>query len=287
MTGPAVVGLGGGHGLAVTLSAVRRYSTDITAVVSVADDGGSSGRIRKDFGLPAPGDIRRCLAALADDPRGAWPRAFGLRFQSGDVEGHALGNLVLAALVDTTGSFVGAIEEAGRLLRCRGRVYPATTGAVVLTADTAAGQVVGQTAVEDHFGAIIQVGIDPPDAGCPPQVVGALRGADQIVLGPGSLFTSVLAVTAVPEIRRALLAKPPVFVCNLKASKETPGFTVADHVGALERHGITPAVVLADPQEIELGTMPKSCPVASRRLATSTGWAHDPELLGAALYELL
>ena len=287
MSGPAVVGLGGGHGLAVTLSAVRRYAGQITAVVSVADDGGSSGRIRKDFGLPAPGDIRRCLVALADDPESAWARAFGHRFSGGDIKGHALGNLVLAALVETTGSFLGAIEEAGRLLGARGRVYPATEHAVVLTAETGTGRLSGQTAVEDHLGAITAIGVEPADSRCPKQAIAALKQADQIILGPGSLFTSVLAVTAVEEIRTLLASKRPVYVCNLKPSKETIGFSAMDHVTALRRHGINPAIVVLDPDAIEVGSVKEHDVVHRRRLAGPDGWSHDVELLADALGELV
>lgn len=286
MTRPSVVGLGGGHGLAITLSAARQYASDITAVVSVADDGGSSGRLRKDFGLPAPGDIRRCLVALAQDPESPWARAFGFRFSGGDVKGHALGNLVLAGLVETTGSFLAAIEEAGRLLGARGRVYPATDTAVVLTAETVEGRLAGQTAVEDHFGAVLTVGIEPPDAVCPAPALEALRDADQVVLGPGSLFTSVLAVTAVAGIREVLATKRVVFVCNLKPSKETPGFTAADHVEALRRHGVEPAVVLVDPQAIEIGPLTGSAGLLLHRLAQPDGWAHDPLLLSEVLADL-
>ncbi|HEY2430548.1 MAG TPA: 2-phospho-L-lactate transferase CofD family protein, partial [Acidimicrobiales bacterium] len=127
---PAVVGLGGGHGLAVTLTAARRYASQITAVVSVADDGGSSGRLRHDLGIPAPGDVRRCLVALAAEPSGPWAQAFGSRFDRGDLAGHALGNLVVAGLAETAGSFIAAIEEAGRLLDAQGRVLPATASSV-------------------------------------------------------------------------------------------------------------------------------------------------------------
>ena len=285
MTGPAVVGLGGGHGLAVTLTALRRYAGDITAVVSVADDGGSSGRIRKDFGLPAPGDIRRCLVALAGEPGSAWARAFGHRFPGGDVEGHVLGNLVLAALVEATGSFIAAVEEAGRLLQTTGRVYPATEGAVVLTAESAVGRLVGQTAVEDHASALTTVEISPRDARSPAQVLEALQRADQIVLGPGSLFTSVLAVAAVSEIREILATRRTVFVCNLKPSKETLGFTASDHVEALRRHGVRPDVVLVDPEAIEVGDVDGPTTVATC-LADTDGWAHDPELLARALRHL-
>jgi len=286
--GPSVVGLGGGHGLAVTLSAMRRYAGQITAVVSVADDGGSSGRLRGAFGLPAPGDVRRCLVALADDPGGAWARAFGLRFEGGDVDGHALGNLVLAGLTEATGSFLAAVDEAARLLSTAGRVLPATLDPVVLTGDGPAGRLVGQTTVEGHGVDLTTVAIEPSDAEVHPDVVRAIAEADQVVLGPGSLYTSVLAVVAVPRIRVALQARAGaiVFVCNLKATGETAGYDVAAHVEALIRHGVTPTTVLVDRGGVSLGEVPQRVEVVEAVLAGEGGATHDPERLAAALERL-
>ena len=138
--GPAVVALGGGHGLATALAAVRRYAGSVTAVVSVADDGGSSGRLRKDHDVPAPGDLRKCLVALAASDT-VWREAFEHRFRGGDLDGHALGNLIIVGLTQVFGDFGRALEEAGRLLECAGRVLPATTDPVVLTADGPGGGV--------------------------------------------------------------------------------------------------------------------------------------------------
>src|SRR5213595_3721279 len=135
--GPAVVALGGGHGLSATLRAARRYAGDITAIVSVADDGGSSGRLRAAFGIPAPGDLRRCLGALAD-PESPWTAAFDHRFDGGDLDGHAFGNLVIAGLAEATGDFELALAEAGRILGAAGRVIPATREAVTLKAEVRA-----------------------------------------------------------------------------------------------------------------------------------------------------
>lgn len=285
MNRPAVVGLGGGHGLAVTLSALRHYAGDITAVVSVADDGGSSGRIRRDFGLPAPGDIRRCLVALAEDPGGAWARAFGSRFEGGDVDGHVLGNLVITALVEVTGSFLAAVDEAGRLLGCLGRVLPSTLEPVVLTARSETARVIGQRAIEEHRSPILAVAIDPPNAKAPPAVLEAIAASDQVVLGPGSLFTSVLAAVAVPEIRCALRGRNLIFVANLHPPRDAPSFTVADQVAALVRHGVAPRVVLAD-QRLEIGDVADATRVVRARLAEKDGLAHDPVRLGRSLREL-
>ncbi len=148
---PRVVALGGGHGLAASLSAVRRYASEVTAIVSVADDGGSSGRLREAFGIPAPGDIRRCLVALGD-AGSLWGRAFEYRFETGELEGHAFGNLVIAGLAASTGDFTTALTEAGRLVGAAGRVLPATAGPVVLKAEVAGEEVVGQVRVQDASG---------------------------------------------------------------------------------------------------------------------------------------
>ncbi|HMC39637.1 MAG TPA: uridine diphosphate-N-acetylglucosamine-binding protein YvcK, partial [Acidimicrobiales bacterium] len=217
--GPRVVALGGGHGLATTLRAARRYAGELTAVVSVADDGGSSGRLREIAGIPAPGDLRRCLVAMAADGS-PWAPAFEYRFPngSGDLEGHALGNLLIAGLANVTGDFGRALDLAAELLGTIGRVVPATSVPVVLKADVAGREVVGQVAVSETSGAITCVSIVPPDATVPEEAGRALADADQVVLGPGSLFTSVLAVAAVPGIRAVLEARAGgrVYVCNLR-----------------------------------------------------------------------
>jgi len=288
-TGPRVVGLGGGHGLAATLAAARRYAGELTAVVSVADDGGSSGRLRRDLAIPAPGDLRRCLVALADDPSGPWPEAFGLRFDRGDLAGHALGNLVIAALVTTTGSFPAAVEEAGRLLGACGRVLPATVEPVVLSAVAGHHRLVGQVAIEECEGPIDSIGIEPPECAAPDDVLEAIASADQVVLGPGSLYTSVLAVAVVPAIREALALRGDgvVFVCNLRASQETVGYDVAAHVEALARHGIVPHVVLADTGEIAVGDVPRPGPrLVTAELALPGAWSHDAARLALALESL-
>src|SRR5687768_16209156 len=198
-TGPRVVAIGGGHGTAVTLAAVRRYAGEVTAVVSVADDGGSSGRLRQALGIPAPGDLRRCLVALSDPDTNALAAAFEHRFD----DGHALGNLLIAGLTASTGSFIAALHEAARLLDARGTVLPATTDPVVLKAVADCGEVEGQVNVASA-GRIAHVSVVPPDAAPPPEALEAIDRADQLLLGPGSLFTSVLAVVAVPALRQAL-----------------------------------------------------------------------------------
>src|SRR2546423_10389754 len=143
--GPRVVALGGGHGLSVALRAIREYAGEIAAVVSVADDGGSSGRLRRDLDVPAPGDLRRCLVALATDE--SWSKAFEHRYSWGELAGHAMGNLVLVGLAQTLGDLTSALDEAGRVLGAVGRVLPATLGAVSMTADVGGARVAGQVAI--------------------------------------------------------------------------------------------------------------------------------------------
>ena len=204
VSAPAVVALGGGHGLWATLKAARRYAADITAIVSVADDGGSSGRLRSAFGIPAPGDLRRCLVALADDS--LWTGLFEHRFHAGELEGHAFGNLLIAALADFTGDFEVALYETGRLLGREAGV-PGHAQARSCSRPRWRGRSRrGQVAVS-NAGRNLGVSLIPPDARTPGGALEAIAEADQIVVGPGSLFTSVLAVVAVPAIRQALAGR--------------------------------------------------------------------------------
>ena len=283
---PAVVALGGGHGLAATLRAVRRYAGSVTAIVSVADDGGSSGRLRQTLDILPPGDLRKCLVALGE-PGSVWARAFEHRFDAGELEGHPLGNLLLAGLASVTGDFTDAVREAGRLVGARGTVLPATTVPVVLKAEAAAGEVRGQVAVGEA-GRITAVSIVPPDAEPPAEALEAIAAADQVVIGPGSLFTSLLAVVAVPGLCRALADTPArkVYVCNLRPQiPETEGFDVAAHGDALAAHGLEVDVVVADHTDIELGSV--AIPCYEAELGLSEGAGHDPERLASVLSQLV
>ncbi len=285
-SGPAVVALGGGHGLAASLQAARRYAGSITAVVSVADDGGSSGRLRQAFGILPPGDLRKCLVALGD-PRSVWAQVLEHRFDAGDLEGHSLGNLLLAGLASVTGDFGEALLEAGRLVGAVGRVYPATTVPVVLKAASANGDIEGQVNV-GQAGRIASVSIVPPDAEPPAEAIEAILEADQVIIGPGSLFTSVLAVAAVPALREALARTRgrKIYVCNLRPQiPETEGFDVAAHVAALEAHGVDADAVVCDTGELDMGQVALPCVEAA--LARSDGLAHDPERLAAVLEDLV
>jgi len=284
--GPAVVAVGGGHGLAASLRAIRLYAGTLTAIVSVADDGGSSGRLRRELGIVPPGDLRMCLEALAEGPS-ALAAAFGQRFEVGELAGHALGNLVIAGLITACGDVQEALDEAGRLLGAVGRVVPAAAEPVVLKAESDEGEIEGQTAVM-RTSRIRRVSLVPADPPAPPLALEALARADQVVVGPGSLFTSVLAAVAVPDIAEGIRRSPGrrVYVANLRPEgEETAGFDVAAHVAALGAHGVEVDVVVADPGAIELGDL--AVPVVSGPLAKANGRAHDPVRLAAALSRLV
>jgi uncharacterized cofD-like protein len=279
-----VVGIGGGHGLAVTLRAATSYADELAAVVTVADDGGSSGRLRLITGLPAMGDIRRCLSALAT-PESGLGEILEDRF-TGELEGHAYGNLLIAALAERMG-FTAGIAELARLVGAPARILPVTETPVVLAADTDGGSVRGQVAVQRSIG-IKHLTLEPHDAAAAPGVVDAIMDADQIVLGPGSLFTSVLAASVLPAVREAVAASPAqvVYVCNLRPQvPETDGYDVAAHVDALRDHGIDPHVVVTQRGALRTGRVDADVVTAS--VARPHGLAHDPVLLGAVLSALL
>ena len=283
---PAVVAIGGGHGLAATLRAVRTYTDRVTAVVSVADDGGSSGRLRELLHIIPPGDLRKCLVAMAE-PGSLLASAFEYRFGEEELAGHALGNLILAGLIDGTNDSVAALDEACRLLGVKGRVLPATTDAVVLKADIDGGSVAGQVAVMATDN-IRKVSLVPADPTAPAAAVEALEQADQIILGPGSLFTSVLAAIAVPEIRAGINRSraTKVYVCNLRPQiPETEDFDVAKHVAALVAHGVDVDVTVCDTSSLPLGEPRFS--VVDVPLARANGLAHDPAKLASTLADLL
>lgn len=271
--------------MAASLRAIRTYASEITAVVSVADDGGSSGRLRDELGIPAPGDLRKCLVALGDADS-IWTQALEHRFDAGQLSGHPLGNLMIAGLTGATGDFTVALHEVGRLIGAVGRVLPATITPVVLKAEVSGREIEGQVKVaqSDH---IATVSLVPADALTPMEVPEALAAADQIVIGPGSLFTSVLAAAIVPDVKAALAATSAqrVYVCNLLPQvPETSGFDVAAHVEALNAHGVVVDIVLCDPRAMALGV--PTGRVVERDLARPNGLAHDPMLLAKALAEL-
>ena len=283
--GPRVVAIGGGHGLAASLRACATYAGSLAAVVSVADDGGSSGRLRAVTGLPAMGDLRHCLTALAAPERADVGAALEARFG-----GHAVGNLLVAALAAEHG-FLGAIDRFGDLLGVTAKVFPATIEPVQLVATDVLGETIrGQVAVQTTTG-IERVVLDPATPAATAGAIAALAVADQVVLGPGSLYTSVLAALAVPALREAVVAAPGrrVFVCNLRPQEpETGGYDVAAHVAALARHGVEVDVVLCHPRALPIGDLGVAkVEVVEAPVSRPHGLAHDPSLLGPALAALL
>ena len=287
-----VTGIGGGHGLAATLRAARTYADEIEAVVTVADDGGSSGRLSRELGIPPPGDIRNCLVALADDSELA--RLCQHRFGSGPLTGHTLGNLLIAALTEITGDFAAAVERAGTLLEARGRVHPATIELVSMRARVEGGVVKGQVAVAQSQGLIQAVYLKPDDPPAHPDAVQAIRDADQVVLGPGSLFTSLIATLLVPGIRDALQRTQArrIFVCNARMQKgETQGLDAAAHVQALFAHAgpycVDAVVVQSPPLSVDGVPVDRRSleflgpEVVEAHVAELDG--HSPELLGKVL----
>lgn len=242
MSGRSAVAIGGGTGLPLVLGCLLRGGFNTTAVVTVADDGGSSGHLRRELGMLPPGDIRNCLVALAE-PGNELARVFQYRFAEGEgLAGHALGNLIIAALADLEGGFAEAVEEAGRLLGVRGRVVPSTLSDVVLSGRDAAGRLVtGQARVAESEGPIITACFDQSHVPAYGPALEALRAADVIVIGPGSLFTSVIPNFLVDGVTAAAQASGAtvIYVCNVANLRgETSGMDAADHVDALVRHGL-------------------------------------------------
>jgi len=296
---PNIVALGGGHGLSVALRAIREYAGEITAVVGVADDGGSSGRLRRDLDVPAPGDLRRCLVALASESGGPWPAAFEHRFSAGELADHALGNLVIVGLAETLGDLTAALDEAGRLLGAVGRVLPATLGPVAMTAHVGDEQVRGQVSIAKAGtrGRIRDVRLTPENPPATLDALDAIRAADQIVLAPGSLFTSIVAVLCVAEIRDAIAAAPGrvVQIANLAMENETTGLDGTDHLVAVLDHGGRVDEFLYDPDHglgvdpaavSARGVQPVAAPIAGvAGLSGESG--HDARQLAKALTALL
>ena len=278
-----VVAIGGGHGLAASLAALRTVSDEVTAVVSMADDGGSTGRLRDELQVPAVGDLRKACVALAA-PDSLLAAAMTRRFEAGDLAGHAFGNLLIAALAEECGDLVGALDEIRLLTSGVGRVLPVASEQLVLCATTMSGvRLVGQVRIMGTEG-LDHVGFEPSDPDVPKETLAALDDAELIVLGPGSLFTSILAAASVPAVDERLAAAtvPVVYVCNLHPQVgETAGYGVADHVAALSRHRIRPTVVLYDPSTIGGAEgVPGAVPAD---LVRENGLAHDPLKLAEAL----
>lgn len=248
--GPSVVVIGGGHGQAAALEAVQTYAGSITALVAVGDDGGSSGRLTDAMGIPPPGDVRRCLLALSPNPTLA-AQLFGHRFRSGDIADHSLGNLMLAGLYELTGDFALAVEMAGDLLGAVGDVIPIANQPVTLEAVVDGSAVRGQVTISAMKGTIERLRPLPEGVRPHPDALNALGMADQIVIGPGSLVTSLCAALVVPEVMEAVLNSPAVktVVLNLVTQRgETEDLTGAEQLDLLCRISglLPPGVVVAN-----------------------------------------
>ncbi len=256
--GPKVVVIGGGTGLSVLLRGLKRHTDNITAIVTVADDGGSSGKLRRDLGVLPPGDFRNCIAALADD-EALTTQLFQYRFRSGQgLEGHSFGNLFITAMAEITGSFEKALYESGRVLTIHGDILPSTLEDVTLFAELDEGdtsrKVKGESAIPSSALPIERVYLEPNEPRAFPPAIQAILNADLIVAGPGSLYTSVLPNLLVSEITGAIRASaaPKIYICNVATQPgETDHYSLDDHLQAIETHTQTldiPAVNTESPE---------------------------------------
>ena len=310
--GAKVVAIGGGHGLSVLLRGLKQHTSNVTAIVTVADDGGSSGRLRRDLGVLPPGDLRNCIAALADD-EALTTQLFQYRFRSNipatgknGLNGHSFGNLFITAMAEVTGSFERAVLESGRVLAIQGRVVPSTLQDVTLMAELRSepvgiSRVTGESSITEAQGIIERVYLEPDNARAYPGAVRALLEADLVVAGPGSLYTSVLPNLLVSDIARAVRASRAVkvYVCNVAAQPgETDGYGASEHIRALEAHvgkGLFPIVLANDgfdtPSQVDF--VPADLDNTEHQVITSDlidrahPWRHDSDKLAQALLRLL
>lgn len=305
--GPKVVAIGGGTGLAVLLRGLKAHTSNLTGIVTVADDGGSSGHLRRELGVLPPGDVRNCLAALADD-EALLTQLFQYRFSQGaGLDGHAFGNLFIAAMNGVTGDFDRAILESSRVLAVQGRIMPSTLDRVTLCADLREeagqlGQVEGESQIPLARLPIERVFLKPHYVHAYPEAIHAILDADLVCIGPGSLYTSVLPNLLVPDIARALCAAraPRVYVCNVATQLgETEGYDLGDHLAALGTHIATDCFthVLANdnlsvpiPSDWTVALVPPTCPPGvSYHLLTEdlvdaqNPWRHDSHKLAQTL----
>lgn len=252
--GPRIVAVGGGTGLSMLLSGAKNITNNLTAIVSVGDDGGSSGRLREEMGILPPGDIRHCITALADD-EDLVNKLFKYRFKNGEgLEGHSFGNLFLTALYDITGDMVSAVRASSRVLSIRGRVLPATLDDMKLVAEMEDGRIVhGESTIPEAHGRIKRLFTEPANCKALEDVIQAIRNAELIILGPGSLYTSVIPNLLVKQISEEIIKSKArkIYVCNIMTQPgETDNYTVSDHLKALIQHSgsnkIVDAVLVND-----------------------------------------
>ncbi len=308
--GPRIVAIGGGHGLAALLRGLKEYSHNITAIVTVADDGGSSGRIRRELGILPPGDVRNCLAALSND-EALLGQLFQYRFSSGDsnLSGHSFGNLFISALSEITGSFEEAVAESGRVLGVQGRVLPSTLHDVKLSADVLMPNAVNEIRVEGESqiplsrGRIRRIWLEPNNPPAFPQSIQAILSADLLLIGPGSLYTSILPNMLVPDLAEAVRSSRglKLFICNVATQPgETDGYTCGDHIRVFEQHLGRGLFDLAVVNKLFEGTLPERVnwvmpedtlnqefPVYQADLVDVLhAWRHDSQKLAQVIMDL-
>ena len=238
--GPRITVVGGGTGLPSLIRGIKHYSHNISAIVTMADDGGSSGRLRSELGIQPPGDIRNCLVALADS-EAVMQQLMDYRFSSdGQLDGHSFGNMLIAALSGIGGDFYRAVEIAGELLAIRGRVIPSTLTDVTLIARTEAGETLtGETNVASASGRLRSLSLSPPCPPAHPEALAALKEADLIIIGPGSLYTSIVPNLLIPGISKAVVESKAlkVYVCNVaEEPRQTEGFSVQEHLDEVRHY---------------------------------------------------
>lgn len=261
--GPKIVAIGGGTGLSMLLKGIKKITNNITAVVTVGDDGGSSGRLREEMGVLPPGDIRNCIAALADN-EDLITKLFQYRFDVGEgLKGHSFGNLFLTALCSITGDMVRAVKESSNVLSIRGRVLPSTLDNMKLAAEMEDGRIIhGESAIPEAGGKIKRLFTEPKECKALPEVITAIKNADLIIMGPGSLYTSVIPNLLIKEIASEVAKSnaKKIYVCNIMTQAgETDNYSVASHVNAIIDHAgssdIMDAVLVNDslPKNISPG----------------------------------
>ena len=319
--GPKIVAIGGGTGLSTLLRGLKAYTSNITAIVTVADDGGSSGRLRREMGILPPGDFRQCIAALADDEAlttRLFQYRFGARPSGGNgsgLSGHAFGNLFIAAMASISGSFERGLVESSRVLAVRGRVLPSTVTPLTLVGDlrddatSSLRRVEGESVITHAGATIVRLAIKPDDVRAYPDAIRAILDADAIILAPGSLYTSLLPNLLVPGIADAIRAARGMrlYICNVATQRgETAHYAVRDHVLAIERHvgaGLIDAILANSNMEtawantppgvgemirFEPGAPPADPPIVGRDVIdTAAPWRHDSQKVAQAVVQAL
>ena len=310
--GPKVVAIGGGTGLSTLLRGLKEHTSNITAIVTVADDGGSSGRLRRELGVLPPGDFRNCIAALAES-ESLTTQLFQYRFTEGQgLEGHSFGNLFIAAMAAVTGSFESALAESSRVLAVQGRILPSTLHNVTLMADLyeetegRLNRVAGESSITKYGGTIERVYLEPVDVRAYPEAIRAILDADVVVLGPGSLYTSIMPNLLVRDIPQAIRTSRAlkVYACNVATQHgETDGYTAADHAATIRRHvgtGVVDVVLANDRCDVDFSHAPTGVgelvlpgDVQNVRLVQADlidaehPWRHDSVKLARAVMDVL